>query len=70
MKRTATKIKVVEAYEASDSQIHAVVDSGDGTMTVIVPDWADNSDIKQEAARLIELAKAKSVKKRVKALED
>ena len=68
--RKTNHLKVREAYLTPEGQVHAVVSSPEGTMTVLLPDWADKNDIKQEAARLIEVAAARAALKREPNLED
>lgn len=71
MARDIKGYKVAKAFSTNDNQIHAVVIRPDGTtLTVLVPDWADKDDIKQEAARLVERAEKQAAPAQLAALED
>lgn len=51
------KYKILKAFRQPNRTIHALVEIADGrTVSVQLPDWADKKDIRQEAARQVELA--------------
>ena len=55
----------VIAAEQMDGQIHASVEFDDGnSQTVILPSWATNQNLKDEAKRLRDLSDARQTNKK------